>query len=72
MKKIIVAALLTFAFQANASGETDMLEAYKKGLEREKEKAEVNVKIAELALEVEKIKLQLLLNKQATEEMEKK
>lgn len=72
MKKIIVAALLAFAFQASAAGETDMLESYKKGLERAKEKAEINVKIAELKLEVEKIKLQLLLNQAAIKEMEKK
>lgn len=72
MKKIIVAALLAFAFQASAAGETDMLESYKNGLERAKEKAEINVKIAELELEVEKIKLQLLLNQAAIKEMEKK
>lgn len=72
MKKIIVAALLAFAFQASAAGETDMLEAYKNGLERAKEKAEINVKIAELKLEVEKIKLQLLLNESTIKEMEKK
>lgn len=72
MKKIIVAALLAFTFQASAAGETDMLESYKNGLERAKEKAEINVKIAELKLEVEKIKLQLLLNQAAIKEMEKK
>lgn len=86
MKKIIIAVLLSFAFQANAAfvdlngaanaaknaGEMDMLESYKRGLEREKDKAEINVKIAELKLEVEKIKLQLLLNESAIKEMEKK
>lgn len=72
MKKIIVAVLLAFTFQASAACETNMLEAYKNGLERAKEKAEINVKIAELKLEVEKIKLQLLLNQSTIKEMEKK
>lgn len=80
MKKIIAAVLLCFVLQANAApenvvktaGEVDMLEAYKNGLERARDKAEINVKIAELKLEVEKIRLQLLLNQLAIEEMEKK
>lgn len=80
MKKIIAAVLLCFVLQANAApenvvktaGEVDMLEAYKNGLERARDKAEINVKIEELKLEVEKIRLQLLLNQLAIEEMEKK
>lgn len=86
MKKIILTVLLCFTFSANAvfvdlngaanaatkiSDEQDVLESYKQGLQREKDKAEVNVKIAELELEVAKLKRETMLNKAKIELMEK-
>lgn len=86
MKKFILAALLlvsvpTYATnfytdedlteKIEAAGKSDMLESYKQGLERVKDKAEVNIKIAELELEMAKLKRETMLNKAKIELMEK-
>lgn len=74
MKKIIVAALLAFTFQASAACETDMLEAYKNGLERAKSKrdvAEIEVKLAELTLAVAELERQVLITTETLNELEK-
>lgn len=82
MKKLIIAGLLCFTFGVNATSvdlsaatkvadEQDILESYKQGLERVKEKAEVNIKIAELELEMAKIKRETMLNKAKIELLEK-
>lgn len=82
MKRLIIAGLLCFTFSANAASvdhgaatkiadEQDILESYKQGLERVKDKAEVNIKIAELELEMAKIKRETMLNKAKIELLEK-
>lgn len=88
MKKIILAALLALSCSAQATefytdtlakritdaGNTDMLYAYKQGLERakaKKEAAEIEVKIAELQVAVSKMEQQVIILTNAVEEMEK-
>lgn len=86
MKKIILTALLlvslpTYATQfyteedlakrIEVADKQDILESYKQGLERVKDKAEVNIKIAELELEMAKLKRETMLNKAKIELMEK-
>lgn len=52
----------------------DMLESYKRGLEKvmvQRETAEMQLKVAELELEISKMKRDILLNRIALEAMEK-